>query len=127
MHPGQSWKAQELAIAKVFGVTRNPNNGRIQSDVDIPGFSIESKKRKRLPAAIVKAMAQATRNCKPGRKPLAVLIDAPGPGVRVQRYALLTFEDFVELHQKAYGPATTPTMRDGVVDGHDTLDSATAD
>jgi hypothetical protein len=114
MAQSQSWKVQERSMARMLGAERNPNIGLGQSDFDVPGFSFESKKRKALPALLTAAFAQAVRNCKPGRKPAVAFVLAPSSGVKVQRFALLRFEDFVELHQRAY-------PGEGVVDAGDTM------
>jgi hypothetical protein len=101
MVQSQSWKNQERQIASDFGVQRNPNNGRAQSDLDVPGFSVESKKRAKLPAGFLAAMAQSRRNCKPGRLSVSIFSHVT-PGRKAKRYAVLEYEDFLALHRMAY-------------------------
>jgi hypothetical protein len=58
----RSWKASELAIARLLGGERVPVNGRQRGsvpDVEHPWLAIEVKAWKNLPARVVDAMRQA--------------------------------------------------------------------
>jgi len=103
---GGSWKRAERFIAQAFGVVRTINNGKAQADVQIPGFSVESKKTKRLQALLINAMAQARRNTLPGRMPLLVIWKPQSAGSPTERLVVMDFADFVKLHGRAYGTTT---------------------
>jgi hypothetical protein len=61
----KTWKASELAIAKLLGGERVPINGRVRGsapDVAHSWLAIEVKSLKNLPARMVDAMDQAEKS-----------------------------------------------------------------
>ncbi len=69
----ETWKANERAIAKRLGGQRVGATGRNTEDVSHDWLSIEVKTRRRLPAWLLAAMAQARANAPAGRLPVVVL------------------------------------------------------
>ena len=98
---GSSWKAEERRIAAALGGRRNPNNGRAQSDVSSALFGVECKKRRSLPAWLLRATQQARAGCTGAQTPVTVLSLAPGPGVPIRRFVVLEWRDWLAL---ANGP-----------------------
>lgn len=93
----QSWKAEERRIAAALGTVRNPSNGRVCADIDTPAYAIECKKRRSLPAWLLKAISQAQAACKGAQRPVVVLSLAPGSGVPTRRFVLLPWADWLAL------------------------------
>ena len=110
---GQSWKAEERTIAAALGGRRNPNNGRAQSDVTAPRFGVECKKRRTLPAWLLRATLQARAGCTGAQTPVTVLSLAPGPGVPIRRFVVLEWGDWLAL---VNGPDYAEMMANG---GHE--------
>jgi hypothetical protein len=72
----KSWKTCERRIAEELGGVRIPVSGRGRgdnADVDHPSLSIEVKSRKKLPAWLLDAIAQAEAAASPNQLPVAVL------------------------------------------------------
>ncbi len=72
----KSWKTCERRIAAELGGSRIPVSGRDRGDapdVDHPSLSIEVKSRKKLPAWLLDAIAQAEAAAGPHQLPVAVL------------------------------------------------------
>jgi hypothetical protein len=72
----KNWKACERRIAEEIGGVRMPVSGRGRGDspdVDHPSLSIEVKSRKKLPAWLLDAIAQAEAAASPDQIPVAVL------------------------------------------------------
>jgi len=90
------WKKQERQVAAMLGVTRNPNNGRRQSDIDVGAFAVEHKARKTLPSWFTDAVAQASASAN-GRTPVVVLTEVR-QGMKARRYVVLRFADWVDLY-----------------------------
>lgn len=68
-----TWKGVERRVAALMGGTRVGPTGRNTEDVEHGLFSVECKHRKKLPALLVSAYAQAKRNAPAGKVPLLVL------------------------------------------------------
>ncbi len=100
----KTWKASELAIAKLLGGRRVPINGRARGsapDVAHDWLSIEVKSVKRLPALALKAMAQAEASAKFERDkfglkklPVAVLHSDSHP--HGKDLLVMRLEEFIE-------------------------------
>ena len=72
----KSWKTCERQIAVLLGGRRVPVTGRSRGDapdVEHPTLSVEVKSRKRIPAWLEEAMAQAEAAAKQPQLPIAVL------------------------------------------------------
>ena len=110
---GQSWKREERTIAAALGGHRNPNNGRAQSDVTAPRFAVECKKRRSLPAWLLRAAEQARAGATAAQTPITVLSLAPRPGVPIRRFVLLDWGDW---HAVVNGPDYSEMMANG---GHE--------
>lgn len=98
-HSGKNktWKNHERQTAKDLGTQRQPSNGRRAADILTDRFFIEHKQRKTVPEWWKKAIEQL-KPCPPHQIPLLVFALAPGvPGVKVQKYAILRWQDFLEL------------------------------
>jgi len=68
----KTWKAVERAIAKRLGGERVGPSGKSTADVITPTLAVEVKMRRRLPAWLTDAMAQAAA-ASDGRLPILVL------------------------------------------------------
>ncbi|SRR5713226_125674 len=100
----KSWKASELAIAKLLGGERVPVNGRIRGsapDVSHPWLAIEVKSTARMPALALKAMAQAEASSKWERDkfglkklPIAILHSDSHP--HGKDLVVMRLEEFIE-------------------------------
>jgi len=68
------WKSVERKLAKLLGGKRVPvhSTDGIKCDISCPAWSVEVKERKRLPVLLKDTMAQAKRNCEPGKLAIAV-------------------------------------------------------
>lgn len=98
--PDKAWKVEERRIAKMLGVSRNPNIGRSHADINCGPWVIEVKKRKAgLPKWLKDALRQAASNATPGTVPL-VIVSEVRQGVPAKRTVLVDFKDFREW----YGP-----------------------
>jgi hypothetical protein len=95
--PEARWKRIERQTARLLGAQRLPSSGRPAPDILAGPFCIEHKVRKRLPAWLLQALAQARQTAGPGQIPLVVLAAAPGPGRPIQRLALLALDDLLHL------------------------------
>jgi len=72
----QRWKNQERQIAAALGGVRLPNSGRGQPDVIAGNLAVQVKTRATLPAWLVAALDQATRDAAatgPDTVPVVVL------------------------------------------------------
>lgn len=94
---GNRWKRHERVVAAAQGARRNPNTGEHRADIDTPAFAEEHKLRKTLPKWFTGAMRQAVGAVKEGQTPVVVLSTA-SQGRKVQRYAVMRFEDWMEWH-----------------------------
>lgn len=92
-----AWKRVERDIAKDLGTSRNPNTGEARADINkgIP-LSVESKKRKKLPAWLWKAMQQAQDGAEEGQLPVAVLTET-SQGKKARRLVVLPYEWLVTI------------------------------
>ena len=93
-----SWKRTEREVAARLGGKRVPVSGRARGDVpDIahPLFAVEVKHTSRMPALLLKAMAQAKAAVRGEQVPLVVLHEA---GKRhTGDFVVLRLEDFEGL------------------------------
>lgn len=87
------WKRAESEIARALGTERLPNSGTGQPDCRCPGWAVQIKTRKELPAWLKEAMAQATRDAAPGERPVVVLNEV-SQGKKPYRLAVLLFDDW---------------------------------
>jgi len=88
-----SWKRHEREVARLLSGERQPNTGKRGPDVLSGEWAIEVKVRRRLPKWLTEALQQAeAAGRETGRRPLLVLVHAPGRGRRARRYALLPLE-----------------------------------
>ena len=70
-------------------------DGRVgKKDVVQGKFHYETKSHKRVPAYLVKIMAQAVRLCSKSKIPVGVIFDRTNN----QKYAVISWSDWVELH-----------------------------
>ena len=67
------WKQSERAIARRLGGQRLGPTGRYGCDVTSAWLSVEVKTRKRLPAWLLNALAQARAGCAERRLPIVIL------------------------------------------------------
>ena len=97
----KAWKRQERQVAAKMGSRRNPNTGESRIDIDAGPFAVEHKARKQLPTWLTAAFRQAREGA--GERVPVVVLSEVRQGVRARRYALIDFDDFVELarEQKA--------------------------
>jgi len=74
----KQWKQAERAVAAKVGGKRVSNHalGLRTPDCESDWLSVEVKLRKRLPAWLTGALAQAATNATPGKLPIAVLHQA---------------------------------------------------
>ncbi len=93
---GQRWKAQERAVAAALGGRRLPNSGTGQPDVQLPGFALQIKTRRELPAWLWAAMEQAARDAGPDERP-AVVLNQVTQGRRARRLLVIDLEIFAAL------------------------------
>lgn len=91
------WKRSEREVANALGVKRNPNTGEHRSDIDTPSFSIEHKKRKRLPRLLIAAMDQAFRAAQPGKTPVVVLSEVK-QGIKAKRFVVMRWQDWLDWY-----------------------------
>jgi hypothetical protein len=91
------WKRQEREIAKALGGRRNPNTGEWRSDINVPGFAVEVKTRRTLPAWLVAAVAQSVRAAEEDETPIVVL-SAVSQGRKADRYVVMRFQDFEDWY-----------------------------
>ena len=91
------WKDTERQVAKMLGVTRNPNDGTHKPDIDYGPFNIEHKCRSSVPKWFSKAMTQAVRASQENTTPVLV-ISVPQQGVGTERYAVMRFKDWLDWH-----------------------------
>ena len=89
-----TWKHAEREVAKRLGARRSGPTGEAQPDIVTDRLAVEVKHRKRLPAWILHALAQAEAGAD-GRLPLAVLHE------RGQRYddalVIMRLSDFARI------------------------------
>lgn len=73
--PSAQWKEAERRIARLLGGERVSNHalGTRTPDVLTAALAVEVKHRKRLPALVTDALAQARRNAPAGKLAVAVL------------------------------------------------------
>ncbi|MDP9470319.1 MAG: hypothetical protein M3Q71_06570 [Chloroflexota bacterium] len=90
------WKRAEREVAAALGGRRLPNSGTGQPDVRLPGFALQIKTRRELPAWLWAAVDQATRDADPGELP-AVVLNQVSQGRRARRLVVLDFERFAAL------------------------------
>jgi hypothetical protein len=90
------WKRQERAVAAALGTRRLPNNGQGQPDIRAPGWALQVKTRKKLPAWLTEAMTQAARDAGPAERAAVVLAEV-SQGRKARRLVVLTFEDWCAL------------------------------
>jgi hypothetical protein len=94
--PEAAWKRHERAVARLLGGERQPNTGKRAPDVLSPTWSVEVKTRRSLPQWLLAAISQAEVGAQAtGRRPLVVLVHAPGQGRKARRYALMPLETLV--------------------------------
>ena len=93
---GARWKSQERAVAVALGGQRLPNVGAGQCDVRAPGWAVQVKTRRELPAWLWAAVAQAERDAGPGERP-AVVLSEVSQGRKARRLVVLDFDLFCAL------------------------------
>lgn len=71
----KTWKATERKVAQRLGAERNSKKGLGEDvpDVIAGPFAVEVKHRRKLPALLRQAMAQAVRNARDEQTPVVVL------------------------------------------------------
>lgn len=89
-----AWKDLERATAKLLGGTRGITKGFSAPDVEHEFYSIECKHRKKLPALIISAYAQAKSNAKGTEKIPLVVFHEAGSSLRM---VILDIKDFIKL------------------------------
>jgi hypothetical protein len=94
MASASRWKNQEREIARALGTERIPNSGYGQPDVRVPGYAIQVKTKKVLPAWLMAFLDQATRDAGPGETPVVVISEV-SQGKKARRLVLMHFEDWV--------------------------------
>jgi len=92
------WKRHERETAAQLGGVRVPCNGSSNVDIRVPGFSVQHKTRKALPAWFNHAVEQAVRDCEEGQTPMVTLAESPGKGHKTKRYVVLRVEDWIDWH-----------------------------
>ncbi|MDP9359624.1 MAG: hypothetical protein M3R02_30915, partial [Chloroflexota bacterium] len=92
----QRWKRAEREIAAALGGRRLPNSGTGQPDVRLPGFALQIKTRRELPAWLWAAVDQATRDAGPDERP-AVVLNQVNQGRRARRLLVIDLEIFAAL------------------------------
>ncbi len=90
------WKRAEREIAAALGGRRLPNSGTGQPDVRLPGFALQIKTRRELPAWLWAAVEQAARDAGPDERP-AVVLNEVRAGVKARRLVVLDFAAFAAL------------------------------
>lgn len=70
MHPPKTWKAAELAIARLLNSRRCHYEG---PDVDCAEWAVEVKHGRQIPRTVLKWWEQAQKNTPAGKRPLLVL------------------------------------------------------
>ena len=96
------WKRHERQVAQLLGGRRQPNTGRPSPDVLSPQWAIEVKTRRSLPRWLLTALSQAEAGGRAtGRRPLLVLVHAPGQGRKARRFAILPLEALVAWRRES--------------------------
>lgn len=99
----------ERRVASRLGGTRMVLSGAVGGgDIVLPGWSVECKKRIKLPALIKNAMSQAEQDISIGdsRRPLVVIGED-----RTEPYAVLYLKDLVRILEES-GPENSAKIRD---------------
>lgn len=96
------WKRQEREIATALGTRRLPNTGVSQADVRCPGWALQVKTRKQLPAWLLEAVDQAVRDAGDDERP-AVVLSHVSQGKKARRFVVLSFDDWQALVQPLSG------------------------
>ena len=91
------WKRQERETAAILGGERQPCTGGPHADVLFPGFVVECKTRKELPAWLTGGIRQAEAQATQGETAAVVLTEVR-QGVKAKRYVLMRLEDFADWH-----------------------------
>jgi hypothetical protein len=92
------WKRQEREIAAALGTRRLPNTGASQADVRCPGWALQIKTRKDLPAWLIEAVDQAQRDAGDDER-AAVVLSHVSQGKKARRLVVLSFDDWQVLVQ----------------------------
>jgi hypothetical protein len=90
------WKRQERQIAAALGTRRLPNNGQGQPDIRVPGWALQVKTRKMLPAWLTEAMTPAARDADPAERAAVVLVEV-SQGRKARRLVVLEFATWQDL------------------------------
>lgn len=95
------WKKSERAIAASLGGTRVPVSGRQRGatpDIQHARFSIEVKRRSVVPLWLFHEAFEQADASNPGHlTPLVIVEWAKGRGRKLERFAVVRLEDFVEM------------------------------
>lgn len=96
-----AWKATELRVAKLLSGVRVPVSGRQRGatpDIQHARFSIEVKRRAAVPLWLFQDAFEQADASNPGHlTPLVIVEWAKGRGHRLERFAVVRLEDFVEI------------------------------
>lgn len=96
-----AWKSSERAIAALLGGLRVPITGRQRGatpDIQHARFSIEVKRKQALPKWLFQdAFEQADASNPSNLTPLVIVEWAKGRGHKLERFAVVRLEDFVEM------------------------------
>jgi hypothetical protein len=96
------WKRHERLVARALGGERLPNAGRRGPDALAGPWAIEVKTRRSLPRWLLTALSQAEAGGRAtGRRPLLVLVHAPGQGRKARRFAILPLEALVAWRRES--------------------------
>jgi hypothetical protein len=98
------WKRHERLVAGALGGRRQPITGRPSPDVLTPEWACEVKTRRSLPRWLLMALSQAEAGGRAtGRRPLLVLVYAPGQGRKARRFAILPLEALLAWRRESDG------------------------
>ncbi len=90
----QRWKRHEREIAALLGGVRLPNNGRGQPDVTASNLAVQVKTTKALPAWLIAAVDQVTRDVGAGQLP-AVVLSEVRQGRKARRLVLFDLDALI--------------------------------
>lgn len=96
-----AWKYTERVVAAMLGGTRVPVSGRQRGatpDIQHARWSIEVKRKQALPKWLFQDAFEQADASNPGHlTPLVIVEWAKGRGHKLERFAVVRLEDFVEM------------------------------